>query len=78
MDAAVTLALVGSFALLVTAHVALVAGLLSRVPRWRGALALFVLPLAPYWGMRERMRIRTWIWVGALLVYIPARILAGI
>lgn len=71
-------ALVGSFALLVTVHLALAAGLLVRAPRWRAAIALLVPPLAPYWGMQERMRIRTALWLGALAVYILARVTAGL
>jgi hypothetical protein len=71
-------ALLGSFALLVTVHVALAAGLFCRAPRWRGALALLLPPLAPYWGMRERMRVRTSLWLGSLMVYIVARMVAGI
>jgi hypothetical protein len=71
-------ALVGSFALLVTVHVALAAGLVKRPPRWRGPVALLVPPLAPYWGMRERMRVRTSLWLGALMVYIVTRMAAGL
>ncbi|HEY6560226.1 MAG TPA: hypothetical protein VI072_23235 [Polyangiaceae bacterium] len=78
MDLAVMLALVGSFALLVTMHVAIAAGLTLKPPRWRGLLALLVPPLAPYWGMRERMRRRTALWVVSLMVYIVARLAAGI
>jgi hypothetical protein len=78
LDLAVMLALVGSFALLVTMHVAIAAGLTLKPPRWRGLLALLVPPLAPYWGMRERMRRRTSLWVGSLIVYIVARLAAGI
>ena len=72
------LALVGSFALHITVHVAIVAGLLSRSPRWRAPLALLVPPLAPYWAMRERMRRRTALWLASLMVYILARIMGGI
>ena len=71
------LALVGSFALLVTMHVAIAAGLTRKPPRWRGLLALLVPPLAPYWGMRERMRRRTSLWVVSLMVYIVARLAAA-
>ena len=70
--------LVGSFALLVTTHLALAAGLSLKPPRWRGPLALLVPPLAPYWGMQEHMRLRASLWVAALMIYIVARMLAGI
>ena len=72
------LALVGSFALFLTVHVALAAGLVRRVPRWRAPVALLFPPLAAYWGMRERMRLRTSLWLGAAMVYIIARIIADI
>ncbi|MBC7051985.1 hypothetical protein G6O46_23535, partial [Salmonella enterica subsp. enterica serovar Enteritidis] len=42
--------LVVSFALFVTAHVAITYGLAFRPPRWRALAALFVAPLAPYWA----------------------------
>jgi len=58
-----------SFGLLVTAHVALVAGLCLRAPRWRGLLALVVPPLAPYWGWEAKMRVRAGLWFGGLAVY---------
>lgn len=62
-------AIVASFATLVTAHVALAAGLVVRDPWWRGPLALIVAPLAPLWGWRERMRARSVVWIVALVVY---------
>ena len=76
MDAAVLIALVVSFAALLTAHVALAFGLTLERPRWRGPLALVVPPLAPYWGMEVGMKRRSGIWVTALLVYVLARIVA--
>lgn len=78
MDIIVIVALALSFAVLVTAHVALAVGLTLRHPRWRGPLALVVPPLAPYWGFEERMRLRTALWVGAVCVYAVARILAAL
>lgn len=68
-DAAVVAVLVVAFATLVTAHVTLALGLLRRSPRWRGALALVVPPLAPWWGWREGMRARAAIWLLAAPVY---------
>lgn len=70
MDLAVTLTVVLSFATFVTAHVALVAGLVARQPRWRAPLALVVVPLAAYWGFRERMRVRAAFWFAALIIYV--------
>ncbi len=48
-------------------HAALLAGLVRRVTWWRLAAALLVMPLAPWWGYRAGMRLRTFAW-GALLV----------
>ena len=69
MDLVITLTVILSFATLLTAHVALVAGLVARRPRWRGALAFVVVPLAPYWGFRERMKARAVVWAAALTIY---------
>jgi len=76
VDVAVLIALVVSFAVLVTAHVALAFALTLRVPRWRGPVSFLVPPLAPYWGMEVGMKRRAGLWVTALVVYVLARILA--
>ncbi len=70
-------ALVLSFATFWTAHLALAAGLGARGPWWRGALALVVVPLAGYWGMKGRLRVRTAVWLVGLVTYVAARIAAG-
>jgi len=59
------------FAAAVTTHVAILAGLVRRRPRWRAAVALAFPPLAPVWAYTERMRIRAVLWgvtLGAYLV----------
>ncbi len=66
--------LVISFAAAVTAHVTLILGLGARPPRWRALIAFVVPVLAPYWGFRERMVVRSSIWILALLVYVAARL----
>jgi hypothetical protein len=76
VDSVVLIALVLSFAALVTAHVALAFGLSLAPPRWRGPVAFVVPPLAPYWGMEAGMKRRAAIWVSALVVYALSRILA--
>ena len=78
MDVVVLIALVVSFAVLCTVHVALAFGLTLERPRWHGPLALIVPPLAPYWGMERGMRRRAGVWVAALTIYVLARILAEI
>lgn len=75
-DLIVVIGLVISFALLVTAHVAIVYGLAWRTPRWRAPAAFFLTPLAPYWAWREHMRIRAALWAGAVVLYVIASILA--
>ena len=63
-----------AFALLVTVHVVIVFGLVRRRPWWRGPVSLALLPFAPYWAWRECMRVRASLWVGALVVYVLARL----
>jgi len=61
----------------VTVHVLLVLGLARRRPRWRAALSFFVVPLAPYWAIREGMILRAILWIGALVLYAGALALAS-
>lgn len=69
--------LVVAFAWLLTVHVAIVFGLAKRAPRWRAAAAFLVPVLAPYWAWREQMRARAGMWLGGLLLYLVALLLAG-
>jgi hypothetical protein len=57
------------FALLVTSHIAIVIGLGRRVPRLRSVAAFVLLPLAPYWALRERMGFRAAAWVFGAVLY---------
>ena len=75
-DLVVVITLVLSFALFITAHVAIVYGLAVRTPRWRAAAALVLAPLAVYWAWREKMRIRAGIWGAALALYVIATFLS--
>jgi len=72
------LTLVGSFAILCTAHLALAIGLTLEKPRWKGPLALLLPPLAPYWGYGARMRVRSVLWVAAFWIYVLCLVAAGI
>ncbi len=74
-DIVVALLLV-AFAGFVTAHVALVAGLLARPPRWKGLVALVVVPLAPVYGARAGMHARWVAWVTFGVAYAVMRVLA--
>lgn len=75
-DFVVVGALVFSFALLVTAHVVLVWGLAFHKPRWRALVAFFVPILAPYFGLKEKMRVRSVLWIISAIVYAVAFFLA--
>ena len=75
-DMIVLAAVIGTFALLVTAHVWIVVGLLWRRPRWRAPIALFAFPLAPYWAVREQMTVRGIAWIAGAVGYLVARALA--
>ncbi len=74
-DGLVFIAVVGAFAIAVTAHVAIVFGLAMRRPRWRAVVALLVPPFAPYWAVREQMRFRAAMWVVGVVGYAAARLL---
>jgi hypothetical protein len=87
--APVGLALAIALVAFVTAHLALVVGLARRgrtgavgtvgtVRRWlRPAVALVVVPLAPWWGYRAGMRTWTYAWGTALLLYALGTIVAA-
>jgi len=76
VDLAIIGTLVGAFAVLVTSHVVLIVSLFMRKPHWRGLLALVFPPLAAYWGIEERMRIRAGLWIASLVVYVVAHVAA--
>lgn len=78
MDAFLVFAIVASFAAFITAHVALAVGLVARNPRARGLVALLVPPLAPYFGIREKMWARSILWGAALVAYVAARVAASL
>lgn len=64
-----------AFAAAVTFHATLAIGLAYRVPPARGLVALLVPPLAPCWGLGERMRLRSVGWIASVAVYVAARLL---
>ncbi|MBX3233876.1 MAG: hypothetical protein KIT84_31495 [Labilithrix sp.] len=69
--------LVIAFAWLLTVHAAIVFGLAKKQPRWRAAAALFVPVLAPYWAWHEHMRARAGMWLGGIVAYLVALLLAS-
>lgn len=74
-DLVVLVAIVVFFALWVTAHVATIFGLAKRTPRWRALVAFLVVPLAPYWALRDGMRVRAALWVLGAIGYAVAAFL---
>jgi len=68
--------LVLAFAVVVTAHASLVAGLAWRAPRWRALVVLVVPPLAPYWGWNA-LRRRSVVWVVGATAYAVLRVVAS-
>ena len=76
-DIVVFAVVVLGFAVVVTAHLGIVIGLLGRSPRWRAPVALIAVPLAPYWAVRERMTARSVAWIVGAVAYLVARVLAA-
>jgi hypothetical protein len=54
------------------AHVALTAALAKRISAARTALAFFVSPIAPYFGFKNGLPRRAWVWIGTLGLYAAA------
>jgi hypothetical protein len=76
-DEWVMVAVVVAFAAWITAHITIVVGLLARPPRWRALAAFPVVPLAPFWGLRTGMFLRSAIWIMSAAAYGIARWLAA-
>jgi CelD/BcsL family acetyltransferase involved in cellulose biosynthesis len=57
--------------------VAIAFGLARRKPRWRALVAFALVLPAPYFAWREHMRARAGMWVGGVLVYLVALLLAS-
>ncbi len=69
-NAVVLGALLLCFATFLTTHVAIAVRLLvASKPRYRGVVALIVLPLAPMWAYRERWRKLAWLWILSMISY---------
>lgn len=66
--------LLGSFAAWGTVHWVLVAKLFGSSPRWHGAMALVVPPLAPYWSLRRGARALPIAWIALLVAWAFARV----
>lgn len=75
-DTIVVATLLLAFATFVTVHVVVAVRLLRATPRWRGLLALVVLPLALLWAIRAGWRKTAALWFGSVLVYLVALLAA--
>lgn len=74
-DAALTIGLVSTFAILVTVHVVNVFGL-ARKRHFAAALGGFVIPpLAPYFAFTQGMQVRAVAWVASAALYVVALLL---
>lgn len=79
VDGVVLVALLVSFATLVSVHLAIAVRMVWRVrPRYRGLVALIVVPLAPLWAYEQRWRRMSATWVTALGIYLVARVVAAL
>lgn len=65
-----------TFGVLVTAHIALLASLAARKPRWHALVGLLIPPLAPFWGWQEHRRFASSCWLLGLFGYALALIAA--
>lgn len=77
MDLVVMTSIVVTFAAFCTVHVAIAASLALRGPWWRGVVALLVVPLAFYWALREKLKVRAFTWAGSLVAYVASRVVAA-
>lgn len=77
-DIVVFAGLVVSFAVFVTAQIALVVELASRKPVSHALLAFLLAPLAIYWGWRERLFVRAVACGAAIAGYAVLRLLSGV
>jgi len=75
-DILVVALLVLGFAFVLTVHVSIALGLLSRKPRWRGLVALFIPVLGVYWAWTSDMRRRAIMFLIGLAIYVVALVLA--
>jgi len=61
-----------AFAGFVTAHAMIAVGLFARV-KWQAVVAALVIPSAPYFAWRAKMRVRAVAWGVFALAYFVAR-----
>lgn len=77
-DIIVVALLVIAFAWVVTMHVSIAFGLAQRKPRWRALVAFALVIPGLFWAWREHMRKRVWLWLGGVVVYVVALLIASL
>jgi len=72
------LSVVGALALLtgllLTAHLVVVAGLITRRPRWPAVVALVAPPAAPFLAHRAGLHVRAYVWGFAFVAYVVVQL----
>lgn len=77
VDWLIVISLSLAFGAWVTSHLLLVLGVARREGPWRGVLSLVAPPLAPIWGLKHQLKIRSGVWIGSLVLYVVALIAAS-
>ena len=75
-DVLLVIVVAAAFALMMTAQVAILAGMVRRKQWWRALSGLLMPPLSLYWAHREGMRVRGIVWLAASIVYVAMVALA--
>jgi hypothetical protein len=73
-DEIVVCLLIGSLVAWGVVHVLVVSALLSSPARWKGLVALIVVPLAPYWAARAKLWVRVALWCATLVTWLAVRL----
>jgi hypothetical protein len=76
-DALLAVTLITSSALFLTNHAALAVGLARQhQPRWHVSFVLLPVTawLAPYWGLRAGLRVRSVLWILSASVYLACQV----
>jgi hypothetical protein len=76
-DVVVLVVLVTAFAVLATVHCALAFAIGRRASLGRALVAFVLPPLAPWWGWRHGLRVRSSVWIASALAYAVARVLSA-
>ena len=78
VDVALYFGLAASLGLHLASHLALSVGLGLIGPWYRGLLAFFVPPLAPFWGYYGKLHARSIVWLVSLFAHVACLTAAAI